>query len=107
MEVITNLQRTWSAATKAVRTSRKFVYALLALHNGYPDLMSKELFEDHLASLGNLLKHFAWQQPEFCGLSLHEQRRLIEQNTPLFIQYILSGYLKAKTGLAQIRGAIQ
>ena len=25
------------------------------------------------------------------------------QNTPLFIQYILSGYLKAKTGLAQIR----
>ena len=64
---------------KAVRTSRKFVYALLALHNGYPDLMSKELFEDHLACLGNLLAHFAWQQPEFCGLSLYEQRRLVEQ----------------------------
>ena len=46
----------------------------------------KELFEDHLECLGNLFKHFAWLQPEFCKLSVHEQRRLIEQNTPLFIQ---------------------
>lgn len=84
--MIAVLQKTWSTATKVVRTSKKFVYALLALHNGYPDLMSKELFEDHLECLGKLFKNFAWLQPDFCGLSLHEQRRLIEQNTPLFIQ---------------------
>ena len=61
--IIANLQKTWSAATKVVRTSKKFVYALQALHNGYPDLMSRELFEDHLACLGSLFKNFAWQQP--------------------------------------------
>ena len=42
-DVIANLQKTWDMATKFARTSKKFVYALLALHNGYPDLMSKEL----------------------------------------------------------------
>ena len=42
-DVIANLQKTWDMATKLARTSKKFVYALLALHNGYPDLMSKEL----------------------------------------------------------------
>ena len=40
--IIANLQKTWVTATTAVRTSKRFVYALLALHNGYPDLMSKE-----------------------------------------------------------------
>ena len=50
------------------------------------ELGPRELFEDHLVCLGSLFRHFAWLQPDFCGLSLHEQRKLIEQNTPLFIQ---------------------
>ena len=53
--MIANLQKTWSTATRAVRTSKKFVYALLALHNGYPDLMSRGPILMKIMSKGPIL----------------------------------------------------
>ena len=98
-----HVHRTWVLATKTVRSSREYVHALLALHSGYPDLMSSALFEDHLRALGGLFRYFAHLQPEFSDLSPAEQQRLLAQNTPLFLQYILSGYLKSESGGEQVR----
>ena len=98
-----HVHRTWVLATKTVRSSREYVHALLALHSGYPDLMSNELFEDHLKALGSLFRYFAHLQPEFSDLSPAEQQQLLTQNTPLFLQYILSGYLKSDNGCEQVR----
>ena len=98
-----HVHRTWVLATKTVRSSREYVHALLALHSGYPDLMSSALFEDHLRALGGLFRYFAHLQPEFSDLSPAEQQRLLAQNTPLFLQYILSGYLKSESGCEQVR----
>ena len=86
-----------------MRTSREFVHALLALHSGYPDLMSNKLFDDHLKVLGSLFRYFAHLQPEFSELSPTERQRLLAQNTPLFLQYVLSAYLKPKGGCEQVR----
>ena len=98
-----HVHRTWVLATKTVRSSREFVHALLALHSGYPDLMRNELFEDHLRALGNLFGYFAHLQPEFGDLSPAEQRTLLARNTPLFLQYIVSGYLKSESGCEQVK----
>ena len=71
-----HVHRTWVLATKTVRSSREYVHALLALHSGYPDLMSSALFEDHLRALGGLFRYFAHLQPEFSELSPAERQRL-------------------------------
>ena len=103
LSYLDHVHRTWTLAIKTVRSSREFVHALLALHSGYPDLMHNELFEDHLRALGSLFRYFAHLQPEFSDLSPAEQQKLLAQNTPLFLQYILSGYLKSENGSEQVR----
>jgi hypothetical protein len=97
-----HIERTWKLALRHLKPEPEFVIALLSLHCGYPDLMTRSLFARHLRSLSKLLKDHAEQQPEFIQLQEEERRVLIQTNSTLFVTYLFSGYLNARSGREQI-----
>jgi hypothetical protein len=99
---LTRVRQAWARSVRNYRTNQEFSHALLALHCGYPELMTKSSFIQHLSSLSDLFRFNAFQQPEFIRLAPQEQERLLSKNGPLFSQFILSGYLCGSTGREQM-----
>ena len=56
----------------------------------------------HLKIFESTISKFAMSQPMFASLSKQDQNVLLENNVPLYIQYILARYFSAESGLEQI-----
>lgn len=99
---LNHVKETWRLAVRTYRVDREFFHALLALHCGFPELLTRDLFRRHLSSLSTLFRLHALQQPEFRKLSPSEQSCLLERNAPLFTHFVLGAYLVVKTGREQL-----
>ena len=71
-------------------------------HEGVSILFKEDLF-GYIIELCNQFKHFALCLKEFLTLTKDDQRRLLYQNTPIYVQLILGLYFNARTGLEQLQ----
>ena len=78
-----------------------FKKELIDYHEGNWVLPKESLF-NYINDLGNQFKHFALLHKEFLSLPKGDQRKLLQRNTPLYIQYILARYITANSGEEQI-----
>jgi hypothetical protein len=97
-----HIQHTWAMTLNAAMPKAEFVNALVAMHLGHPELLTKDLLHNHIQTLKDIFQNYALLQPEFLSLSPREQKRLIRKNHPTFVQYMLVGYLSAIDGLTQL-----
>jgi hypothetical protein len=95
-------QQTWDLALKPIKIQTQFVHALVAMHLGHPELLTKDLFWSHVTMLANIFQSHALQQTEFQSLTPNEQVRLLKKNTPTFVLHLLLGYMRATDGLSQM-----
>ena len=78
-----------------------FKKELIDYHEGNWVLPKESLFK-YINELGHQFKHFALLHKEFLSLPKGDQRKLLQRNTPLYIQYILARYITAHSGEEQI-----
>jgi hypothetical protein len=64
--------------------------------------LNKSTIMSHLKIFKSTIAKFAFSQPTFASLTKQDQNVLLENNVPLYIQYILARYFSAESGLEQI-----
>ena len=64
--------------------------------------IEKTTLMSHLSCISSALQDFAMSQYLFSSLSKQDQNLLLNNNIPLYIQYILARYFSAETGLEQL-----
>ncbi len=97
------VNQSWAEAVRRMQLGAEFSAALHNLHLGFGDAMTKELFLGHLDVLVGLFRDFASRQVEFCELPPHKRELVVQKAGPLFLQYLLAGYLSASShGAAQL-----
>jgi hypothetical protein len=64
--------------------------------------IEKTTLMSHLGCISSVLKEFAMSQLLFSSLSKQDQNLLLENNIPLYIQYIIARYFSAETGIEQL-----
>ena len=79
-----------------------FVSKLFLYHKGDVRFLIKEDLFGYIIKLCNQFKHFAFSLEEFLNLSKIDQTKLLHQNTPIYVQLILSMYFNGKTGFDQL-----
>ena len=79
-----------------------FVSKLFLYHKGDVRFLIKEDLFGYIIKLCNQFKHFAFSLEEFLNLSKIDQTKLLHQNTPIYVQLILSMYFNGQTGFDQL-----
>ena len=79
-----------------------FISKLFGYHKGDTRFLIKEDLFGYIIQLCNQFKHFALSLEEFLNLSNIDQTKLLHQNTPIYVQLILSMYFNGKTGFDQL-----
>ncbi len=64
--------------------------------------LNKFTIMSHLKTFESTIAKFAFSQPTFASLTKQDQNVLLDNNVPLYIQYILARYFSAESGLEQI-----
>ena len=67
------------------------------------DEFSRQYFEDLIEDLKAQFEQFARTEESFNQLSLNDQSKLLEFNTPLYVQYLIAGYCNESSGSGQIQ----
>ena len=70
------------------------------------DEFSRQYFEDLIEDLKAQFEQFARTEESFNQLSLNDQSKLLEFNTPLYVQYLIAGYCNESSGSRQIQVCI-
>ena len=70
------------------------------------DEFSRQYFKDLIEDLKAQFEQFARTEESFNRLSLNDQSKLLEFNTPLYVQYLIAGYCNESTGSGQIQVCI-
>ena len=106
---VQHLEITWKKALDKVRAEdggkedHSWIDGLLCFHLGTYAPLNKSDLKGYLIRLARIFKYYALQQPEFVSLSKEDQKRLLNFNAPVFIQYILTRYLNAKDPIEQLK----
>ena len=80
-----------------------FITKLFSYHNGDARFLIKEDLFGYIIQLCNQFKHFALSLNDFVKLSNVDQAKLLHQNTPIYVQLILSMYFNGQSGLDQLK----
>ena len=67
------------------------------------DEFSRKYFEELIEDLKAQFEQFARTEESFNRLSLNDQSKLLEFNTPLYVQYLIAGYFNESSGSGQIQ----
>ena len=67
------------------------------------DEFSRQYFEELIEDLKAQFEQFARTEESFNLLSLNDQSKLLEFNTPLYVQYLIAGYCNESSGSGQIQ----
>lgn len=97
------LKEAWLLAHQRFHVDQDFYENIVAYHEGKISFLDVVLFKNHLISLAKLFADFALHQSHFKLLSFSDQGILIQKKAPLFVQLILGRYLRAPSGLMQLR----
>ena len=80
-----------------------FINKLFSYHNGDARFLIKEDLFGYVIQLCNQFKHFALSLDDFVKLSNVDQAKLLHQNTPIYVQLILSVYFNGQSGFDQLK----
>jgi hypothetical protein len=101
-ETLQHAKQTWGLASRAKKPKTQFVNALRVFPPRLSRNAHKDLFWSHTTMLADIFQNHALQQPEFQSLSPNEQMRLLKNNAPTCVLFLLIGYMNATDGLTQI-----
>ena len=64
--------------------------------------VDKKYLIDQLGEIAASVTDFAFSQPPFVALKREDQVCLLQNNIPLYLQYVIARYFTAETGLEQV-----
>ena len=92
----------WKECYKEHTIETAFLKDLIKFHRGDSDLLYHPLLWRHLLKLGTLFERYAARDQALGLISSRDRKKLLHFNKLLFIQFILSQYVSAPTGVSQI-----
>ena len=102
-DVLDIIDFTFFLTCVSMKVNAGFKDKILSYHKiGKGPLIKEDLFS-YVIDLCNQFKHFALSRQEFLGLSKYDQRRLLHQNTPIYVQFVLAMYFNVKSGWQQLQ----
>lgn len=102
LDLAMKYQFCWMEAMSSMEVPQEFLDNLSSFHNGYCELVPEQM-KLHFSTFSKMFADFAFRQDQFRSLNNHDQRKLLERNTPLFAQYLIAQYLTAPTAKDQMR----
>ena len=103
-EFVKRIREIYFTSIEKVRLKLDYGNYLLSLQAGKKQnckIFAKTVFKSHIGQIEQFFQEFANQIDEFTSLSTSDQKKLLERNTRLFVQYVLARYLYAGSGYKQ------